>query len=144
MAVETGQAVTSAIWTRLTTDATLMSALGGTVDLYRVMAPQDPTMPYGVHRLIMGDNVFHGTHTYFLDWWDYNETPERLDLAVDRATVLLHEWRFATAANEASGLIERFPGGCGYIPTDAEQVWHYSSMWYVRIVAARDITAIVT
>lgn len=141
MAVEVGQAVTTAIWTRLTADATLKSTLGGTVYLYRVMAPQDPTMPYGVHRFSMGGDLFHGTHTYLLDWWDYAETPARIDSAVDRTKALLHEWRFTTAANEAVGLLSWFSGGL--IPTDAEKVWHMATQWSVRLGACRDITAVV-
>jgi hypothetical protein len=132
MAVETGQAVTTAIWARLTTDAS--------VSLYRVMAPQDPAMPYGVQRLASRD-AFHGTHTYFLDWWDYGETPERVDLAVDRTKILLHEWRFVTAYGEAEGLLSFFSGG--YIPTDNEKVFHYATQWDIRFVACRDVTNIV-
>jgi hypothetical protein len=141
VAVETGQAVTTAIWTRLTTDAALQTALGGSVSLYRVMAPQDPAMPYLVHRAAFR-GAFHDTHTYLLDVWDYNETPTRVDSAVERIRQLLHEWRFTTAANEASGLLSWFSGG--YIPTDAEQVWHFATQWDVRLVAGQDITAIVT
>ncbi len=141
MAVETGQAVTTAIWARLTADATLKSTLGGTVNLYRVMAPQDPTMPYLVHRLSSSGDAFHSTHTYLLDIWDYAETPARVDSAADRIRILLHEWRFTTAASEASGLMEWFSGG--YIPTDAERVWHFATQWSVRLVAGRDITSIV-
>jgi hypothetical protein len=140
VAVETGQAVTTAIWTRLTTDAALQAALGGSVSLYRVMAPQDPAMPYGVQRLASRD-AFHGTHTYLLDWWDYGETPERVDLAVDRTKILLHEWRFVTAYGEAEGLLSFFSGG--YIPTDNEKVFHYATQWDIRFVACRDVTNIV-
>jgi len=53
MAVETGQAVRAAIYTRVTGDATIKSVYGqsGTVFMYRVMAPQDPAFPYLVDRV---------------------------------------------------------------------------------------------
>lgn len=142
MAVETGQAVTTAIWTRLTTDAALQTTLGATFQLYEPQAPQDPAMPYGVQRISLGSDLFHGTHTYWLDWWDYGQTPERVKAAMDRAKALLHQWRFTTAYSEASGLMVWFSGGL--IPTDNELVFHFASQWDVRFTAGRDITAIVT
>ena len=143
MAVETGQAVRAAIYTRVTGDATIKSVYGqsGTVFMYRVMAPQDPAFPYLVDRVSLDGDLFYGTHTYMLDLWDYNESPTRIDSAVDRLKVLLHEWTFTTASDEAVGFMEWFSGG--YIPTDAEKVWHYATQWSMRFGAARDTTNIV-
>ena len=143
MAVETGQAVRAAIYTRVTGDATIKSVYGqsGTVYMYRIMAPQNPAFPYLVDRLSIGGDLLHGTHTYLLDLWDYNESPTRIDSAVDRLKILLHEWRFTTASDEAQGVMEWFSGG--YIPTDAPKVWHYATQWTLRLGAARDITNIV-
>ena len=142
-AVETGQAIRAAIYNRVTGDATMKSVFGqsGTVYMYRVMAPQDPAFPYLVDRVSFGADFLHGRHTYLLDLWDYYANPTRIDSAVDRLKQLLHEWRFVTNDSEAHGLMQWFSGG--FIPTDAEGVWHYATQWVVWIGAARDITNIV-
>jgi hypothetical protein len=138
--VETQQAVIISLYTRLTGDATLEAALGA-VDLYFVMAPQDPEMPYMVHRLDLNGDLFHGTNTYLLDLWDYYETPDRVNSALDRIKQLLHGWRFTTASGEAVGLVEWFSGA--FIPSDGEKVWHMATQWVIRFVAAQDVTNIV-
>lgn len=142
-AVETGQAVCAALWTRVTTDATMKSVFGqsGTVFMYRVMAPKDSAFPYIVDRLSISRELFHGQHTYFLDLWYYGEQPTAVDSAVDRLKILFHEWTFTTATDEASGFLEWFGGG--YIPTDAEYVWHYATQWDIKFGAPRDISNII-
>lgn len=142
MPEETSQAVTVALYDRLTTDATLKATLGGTVRLHLVMAPQDADMPYLVHRLDLNGELFLGTNTYLLDLWDYNESPERLLEALDRIKVLLHEWGVATASSEiGAGRMEWFSGA--FIPTDGERVWHYATQWSIRFGAVRDRASIV-
>ncbi len=128
--LEFGDAIIQALHGRITTDATLLSVFDNPFDLYFVMAPQDPDMPYGVHRFEESD-VFLGTHTYLLDLWDYAEEPTRIVAAVKRLRVLLHEWTVTTDAREVlGGRMEWFSGG--FIPTDAERVWHFGTQWSVR------------
>ena len=142
MADETGRAIIKAFYTKITGDATMKSVLGTPVSLYRIMAPQDPDMPYLVHRLSLGAPLLHGSHTYLLDVWDYNSSPSRVDSAVDRLKVLLHFWRFETASDEiGAGIVKWFSGG--YIPTDANNVFHFATQWDVRFGSARDIGNIV-
>ncbi|MCE5190915.1 MAG: DUF3168 domain-containing protein [Actinomycetia bacterium] len=137
MAVETGQAIIVAIYTRLTTDATLKSLMGGSVSLYRGMAPQDPTFPYLVHRLASAGWPFSST-PYWLDVWTYNESPESMDSMVERIRTLLENWRITTGASEiGAGRMVYLPEGSGEIPTDNEQVWHYSTAWRIRFVGTR-------
>jgi len=139
---ETGLAIYKAFYTRITSDATMKSVLGTPVYLYRAaLTPMDPDMPYLVHRLALGEPMLHGTHAYFLDVWDYGASPSTIDAAVDRLKILLHMWRFVTANNEASGVVEWFSGGD--IPTDGPGVMHYATQWTIRFGAARDITNIV-
>jgi len=147
MAVETGQAIRAAIWTRLTTDATLKTLFGisSVVSLYRIMAPPDPAFPYMVDRLQMNRYSFTGPHRYLLDFWDFDEdaSPVTVDAAVDRVYQLLHEWTFETGDSEGHGFIEASPVGWGYIPTDSDVVLHYATEWTVTFGAARDIENIV-
>jgi len=141
MAVETGQAIITYLWTRLTTDPTLLERLGDPISCYRVMATEDPSMPYFWHRLSLNGDLFRGIHTYFLDLWYYGDNPTTPDSAIDRVKILLHEHRYTTAHDEAIGTISWFSGG--YIETDAAKVWHYATQWDVSIGAARDTTNIV-
>jgi len=147
MADETGLAITRAFYVKITEDATMQTVLGTPVALYRIMAPPDPDMPYLVHRLSLGSPLLHGSHTYLLDVWDCaalanSYSPSRVDAAVDRLKILLHFWRFTTASSEiGAGIMEWFSGG--YIPTDANNVFHYATQWTIRFGAARDITNIV-
>jgi len=151
VAVETGQAVRAAIYNRVTADATMKSVFGqsGTVYMYRVMAPQDSAFPYIVDRLAMSSPLLHGTHTYFLDLWYYGQSPVTVDSAVDRLKILLggaadgvEGWRITTGDSEIGGGIMHWFSG-GYIPTDAENVWHYATQWSIRFGAARDISNII-
>jgi len=142
MSDETGLAIYKAFYARLTQDATLKSVLGDPIWLYRAsLLPIDPDMPYMVHRISLGDELFHGSHSYFLDIWDYGTSPARIDAALDRIKQLLHEWRFVTEDGEASGLVRWFSGGD--VPTDGPNVMHYATQWTIRFGAARDITNIV-
>ena len=141
MAVETGQAIITYLWTRLTSDATLKTLLGTPVSCYRVLATEDPAMPYFWHRLMINGDLFRGVHTYYLDLWYYGDNPTVADSAIDRVKILLQEHRYTTAYDEAVGTINWFSGG--YIPTDAAKVWHYATQWDVFIGAARDTTNIV-
>ena len=139
---ETGLAISRMTYTRITGDATMKSVLGTPIRMYRsILVPVDPDMPYWVQRVVLNEDLFHGSHVYFLDVWDYGSTPARIDAAVDRLKILLHEWRFVTAGNEVNGLIKWFSGG--EIPTDRVGVMHYATQWTLRIGAARDITNIV-
>jgi len=143
MADETARAVRIAIYNRVTADATMKSVFGqsSVVFMYRIMAPKDPTFPYLVDRLALTRPLLDTVHSCFLDLWYYGENPETVDQAVDRLKILLHEWTFDTGSSEASGFLEWFSGG--YIPTDAEKVYHYATQWDVRLGAARDTTNIV-
>ena len=140
-AVETGQAVITYLATRLMSDATLKTLLGTPVSVYRIMATANPTMPYFWHILDLRGDLFRGMHTYYLDLWYTGANPTVADSAIDRVKILLHEHRYTTAFNEASGTINWFSGG--YIPTDAATVWHYATQWDISIGAARDTTNIV-
>lgn len=134
---ETGQSIIVAIYTRLTDDATLKSLLSNPVRLYHVMAPQDPPMPYLVHRMTSPGWPLSST-TYWLDVWYYGESPSTVDSTVERVRTLLENWRITTGASEiGAGRMVYMPNGSGYIPTDNEKVWHYSTMWNLQFVSTR-------
>jgi hypothetical protein len=144
MAVETGQAVRAKIYNRVTTDETMKSVFGqsGVIYMYEVQADvDDPAFPYIVDRLLLGKDLLYGTHTYYLDFWDYDKSLVNIKAALDRLKILFHEWTFTTADSEASGFLEWFSGGL--VPTDQAKVRHLATQWDVKFGAGRDITNIV-
>ena len=146
MAVETGQAILTAIRVRLQADSTLQVAIGKTVaapaSVYRGPdLPNNPVLPYFWHRLAFRSELLHGVHNYFLDLYWYGVDFATPDAAIDRVKVLLHEWRFTTADSEAQSVLQWFSGD--YISTGDPLVMHYATQWVVGIGAARDITNIV-
>ena len=142
MAVETGQAIITAIHTRVTGDSSLQTTLGGTFNVYRwPNLPNDPDLPYFSQRLSFRNGLFYGEHDYYLDLFYYGDDSAVVDEAIDRVKILLHEWTYTTASDEVSGFIEWFSGG--YVPTGDPLVWHFATQWTVEIGAARDTTNIV-
>ena len=142
MAVETGQAVITYLWTRLTSDATLKTLLGTPISMYRIMATEDPAFPYFRHQLMINGDMFRGVHTYYLDLWYYGANPTVSDSAIDRVKILLHEHRYTTALEEAVGTIN-WAGGGYEEDTGNAKVFHWASRWHIEVGAARDTTNIV-
>lgn len=151
MAVETGQATRVAIYNRITEDVTMKSVFGITVgeetlvQLFDIMADPDPEVPYLVDRLEL-HGVYKGIHLYYLDLWDSNEdaSPVKINQAIDRLKILLHEWGITTGDDEIDGgVMEALDYGWGWIPTDNKMVLHYATLWAVFFGAKRDITNIL-
>jgi hypothetical protein len=151
MAEETGQAVRAALFNRITEDATMKSVFGITVgedtlvQLFNIMADPDPEFPYQVDKLEL-HGVYKGIHLYFLDLWDTNEdaSPVKINQAIDRLKILLHEWQITSDDDEiAGGLVQALDYGWGWMPTDDKLVLHYATMWAVFFGAKRDITNIL-
>jgi len=135
MAVETGQALDTAIWNRLTTDTALKALMGGSVRLYRVMATQDALMPYLVHRSVAPVWPLSKT-PYYLDVWYYGENSATVDSIVERIRVLLENWRITTGDGEWGAGRMEFDGS-GYVQTDNELVWHYATVWTISGISDR-------
>jgi len=137
MAVETGQAIITAIYNRLTADTALKAAMGGSVRLYRVMAPADPDMPYLVHRMESAA-YDHSQSTYWLDLWHYGADSATVDTIIERIRVLLENWRITTGDSEiGAGRMLFNPKGSGFVPSDNNLVWHYSTMWTIHYMSKR-------
>jgi len=147
MAVETGQAIRTAIFSRITTDATMLSVFShdSLVWLYDREADGDPAMPYLVDRLIL-NGIFGGTYDYFLDLYCYSldSSPVQVALGLDRLKILLHEWQITTGDGEIGGsVMEACDYGWGPIPTGDSKVTHYATQWAIRVGAMRDRTNIL-
>ena len=125
MAVETGQAIITAIYDRLTDDATMKSLMSDPVRMYRVMAPKDPSFPYLVHRARAGSWP-NADSRYFLDVWYYGADSATVDSIVERIRALLENWRLTPGDNELGAARVLFDGPTsGYVATDNQKVWRY-------------------
>jgi len=142
VAVETEQAIITYLSNRLTTDATLKSLLGTPISVYRILATAEPAMPYFRHRLRLENDLLRGVHMYYLDLWYYGANPTVADSAIDRVKILLHEHRYTTAFDEATGTIN-WAGGGYEEDTGNAKVFHWASRWHIEVGAARDTTNIV-
>ena len=137
MAVETGQAIITAIYSRLTADATMKSLLSDPVRLYRVMAPKDPDFPYLVHRADPGSWPIANSG-YYLDVWYYGQDSAPVDSIVERIRTLLENWRITTGDNEMGAGRMIFNGKLsGYVGTDAQKVWRYEMRFMIKYVQRR-------
>ena len=90
----------------------------------------------------MDGDLLRGIHTYYLDLWYYGANPTVADSAIDRVKILLHEHRYTTALDEATGTLN-WAGGGYEDDTGNAQVWHWASRWSIEVGAARDTTNIV-
>jgi len=142
MAVETGQSVITAIWNRLTSDATMKSLLSDPVSLYRVMAPLNPDFPYMVHRADAGTWPIANSD-YYLDVWYYGSDSAPVDSTVERIRTLLENWRLVPGDNELGAARMIFVGELsGYVPTDAQKVWRYEMRFKIKYVQRRYTTLV--
>lgn len=142
MAVETGQAIITAIYNRLNADSTLQTTLGKTVEspcpIYRwPNLPNDPALPYFAQRLDAVAWPLSDTD-YFLDLYWYGADSATVDSAIERIRVLLENWRITTGDSEiGAGRIVFNPIRSGYVETDNPFVWHYGTGWQISFVADR-------
>ena len=141
-ALETGQAIRLAIWTRITTDETMLSVFShdDLVWLYDNEADEDPLMPYGIDKLVL-KGIYGGSYDYFLDLYDTDleSDPSNIALALDRLKKLLHDWQITTAEDEiGGGVMQATEFGWGFIPTGNKKVMHYATQWVIRCGARRD------
>ena len=131
---DTISSLINAIYNLLTADATLRTAMGGTVRMYPVWAPPDATFPYLVHRIDSGPGgVWAGrASTYYLDIWgngtDYTEI-----LAIRQRIIgLLDQYQFTTTDVKNTRLELQTDG---FIPESDMGIWHYAfqfNLYYWR------------
>ena len=140
---DTQRALLEYIYTRLTGDATLKAAMGGTVRLRATWAKPDEEFPYLVQRIEFNSTEFWPIRqgTLYLDVWsdseNYNECLEIRRLIIG----LLDEHQFDTASNEAVNC-KLWLQTDGMIEEDALNIWHYATQWNLRMYRKAEVTAI--
>lgn len=147
--MDTQSAIRYAVWYRLTQDEELKRLFGGQVRMYPVWAPKDAPLPYIVHRL-ENDRVDAAVKNgrWYLDFWDYNPTAERI-YAISGRAIELMECSVLGLVDSGSGYawacqpIQQAPQDLlvaarfylqsdGDVPEDTAGIWHYASIWNVR------------
>lgn len=134
MTVDTQKSILTYIFTRLTTDATLMTACGGTVRLYPVWALPDATFPYLVNRIDLSDWSVYGSPlrkgTYIIDLWSNSTNAEEILAIRTEVKRLLNGLDFSTAEVDMAKLWLQTDG---FIPEATQNIWHYSMQFNLRM-----------
>lgn len=130
--MDIAESLMTAIYNRLTTDATLTSRMGGAVRLFPVWAPPDSEFPYLVHRLDitpLADWSPQSQNTYLLDIWSYSPSmKETLDIR-ERVMQLLDGWQSSTDETSEFWLWKQTDG---FVAEDVQDIWHYSCQFNMK------------
>ena len=147
--MDTQSAIRYAVWYRLTQDEELKRLFGGQVRMYPVWAPKDAPLPYIVHRL-ENDRVDAAVKNgrWYLDFWDYNPTAERIYAIAGRAIELMecsalglvdsgsgYVWVCQAVQDQPRDLLVAarfYLLSDGDVPEDTQNIWHYATTWNVR------------
>jgi len=146
VAVDTNQAIITAIYTILTGDTGTgsLTAIMGTVALYLIMAQENAPMPYLVHSLSIADGGTLGIRSavYKLDLWDYSPTATRIFQMRDRIIYLLDEKRLQPPDSEF-GAARMVLDLDEPMETDADDVWRYHLRFDITYERVREILAVI-
>ena len=146
MAVDTNQAIITAIYTILTGDTGTgsLTSIMGTVSLYLVMARENADMPYLVHSLSIdeGGTLSLRSAVYKIDLWDFSPTATRIFQMRDRIIYLLDEQRLTPPESEfgAARMVLTIDEP---METDADDVWRYHLRVDVKYERVREILAVI-
>jgi hypothetical protein len=132
------------IYSTLTADATLKTAMGGTVRLYPVWAVPDATFPYLVQRLDMApppDGIFPQRRgTLIIDIWSNSSNASELVAIRQRIIGLLDELQFNTT--EVKNVKIRLDTD-GFIPESEPDIYHYTLQFTMRLWRQSELTTIL-
>jgi hypothetical protein len=137
------------LYTVLTTDATLGTAMGGSVALYLGWAKPDAPMPYVCHlfdslRANDGEWVSR-SGTYIVHIWSAaNKTDEAMVIR-ERIVTLLDQqtWNISSGGTEYVTALRLSLQTEGHIIEDTEDVWHYVCQFNVRLLRRGEINSIL-
>lgn len=142
MAVDTQLSFLDAVYDILIADATLKTAMGGTVRLYPVQASPDTEMPYAVHRLdISGSEPFPMRQgTYVIDV--FSNTPTINEITTIRRLLigLLDERTITTSDIQSARLWLQTDG---FVQEIEEATWHYVIQMNLRFYRKGETAAII-
>lgn len=142
MAIDTQKSILAYLFSLLTADDTLKSAMGGSVRLYPVWAVPDAEFPYLVHRLDLrqaGEAYAVRKGAYYLDIWSNSPNAEEVLSVRKRVIELLDELVFST---DEALRVHLETQDDGFIPETEPGIWHYATLWNVIFVRKAEAEAI--
>jgi len=129
------------IYNLLTTDATLISNMGGTVRLSLTWAPPDCAFPYLVHRIDLSNVSDYSPirrGTYYLDIWSNSPSTSECLTIRKRLMELLDNLTFSTTEIDSVAMWRQTDR---FVAEESEEIWHYAIQMNMRIRVAADISS---
>ncbi len=142
MTTDTQESVLTALYNRLTADATLKTAMGGAVAIYPVGAKPDAEFPYLVHRLDMraGEPFPERAGTYLIDAWSNSPIATQVVAIRKRIIELLDEYQFNTTDVKN---IKVALQADGFVPESEPDIWHYTMQFNIRLWRQAETVVII-
>ncbi len=139
MTVDARRSLMEYLWSRLTTDSSLQTLMGGTVRCYPTWAIPDAVFPYLVYRLDIRNEP--GAYpimraSYFLDTWSNSNNEQEITSIRERLIQLLDQLVFSTADVDQCHIEFMSDGD---IPETEQGIWHHAFIW--EIIFRRDSEA---
>ena len=140
--VDTVKSLLTYIYSLLTADATLITAMGGTVRLYATWAVTDATFPYIVHRFSFRQNVLYPERvgTYYIDLWSDSTNAEEVLSIRKRVVELLDQLNFNTV--EVKNVRLNLDTD-GFVPENDPEIWHYAMQFDIDIWRQSELVSII-
>jgi hypothetical protein len=121
----------TALYNLLTADATLQTAMGGTVRLYPVWAKKDADFPYLVHRIDMRHADWNPVIecTYLIDAWSYSTNATAVVAIKNRIVALLDNRDSSTTetTNYHTWIQTET-----FVPESTDQIFHYAMQFNLK------------
>ena len=131
--VDTQRSLIQQLYTYLTADTALKTAMGGTVRCYYIWGKTDAALPYLVHRIYMsaGDIFPKVNATYYLDIWSASDNAIEVTDIRKAIVELLDEKDFSTTEVKNCYLKKQTDGP---VVEPEEGLYHYAfqfnmSLW---------------
>jgi hypothetical protein len=143
------------LFTVLTTDATLATAMGSAWStsspwLYPGWAKPDAAMPYICHlfqdlRANEGEWITR-SGTYTVNIWSSSNNMEEARAIRDRLMTLLDQqsWDISSGGTEYVTALRLWLQTEGFVIEDTEEVWHYVIQFNVRLIRRGEIANILS
>ena len=142
-------ALNSKLHSVMTGDATLATAMGGSVALYPVWAKSDAPMPYICHRFDLRPNDGEWvtrSGTYVVDIFSSSNNFAEAMAIKDRIITLVdhQSWDISSGGTVYVRGLRLDLQTEGFVTEETEEVWHYVMQFNVRLIRRGEISNIVT
>lgn len=141
--LDTQESLLTALYTRLTDDSTLKTAMGNEVRLFLTWAKPDATFPYLVHRIDMRAGGIWPLRmgTYLIDAWTNSPSASSMVAIRKRLIELLDEYQFNTTDVKNCKLSLETDG---FIPETEPDIFHYTLQFSISLWRQAEAIYIIT